>query len=149
MTLTNNNSYLIKTKATDQASNTETPSSGNSWTFDTEFPVSVITAPSNGAKINGGPNSILGTGSDNIAVGQVKFPRKIFQQIIISQALIGLQLQKHGLMHRHNFMGKDKPKLGDGVTYQIRSKAIDTATNEETPGVGNSFTIMLLLTIWM
>ena len=33
---TNSKVYLLKSKATDDAANTETPTSGNSWTYDIE-----------------------------------------------------------------------------------------------------------------
>ena len=50
-TWTSGDSYLVQSKATDGASNVETPAVSVSWTFDNVSPTSIVTVPANNAKL--------------------------------------------------------------------------------------------------
>ena len=61
--------YIVRSRAADVAGNTETPSAGVSFTFDTTLPVVTVTAP-NGGELWAGtqPHTVTWTASDTVGL---------------------------------------------------------------------------------
>ncbi|UCD07526.1 MAG: hypothetical protein JSW41_00930, partial [Candidatus Aenigmatarchaeota archaeon] len=72
VTWLNDNTYTIKTRATDKAENEETVYGQASFTYDTDEPSSGITTPASDGENRDSLTTILGTSSDNQGVSVVK-----------------------------------------------------------------------------
>ncbi len=136
--------YLIRSRATDNQSKVEIPSFGNIFTYDKIAPTSIITSPVNNSLVDDILN-ITGTASDTGGSGLY------YVQISIIQNFTGY--------YYDGWYWSNNPKwlTVTGTTnwiyniitnqtwppgkYFVKSKAVDTARNVETPSFGNVFTI--------
>jgi len=136
--------YTVRSRATDNATNVETPTAGNSFDYDAQAPSSTVTTPANGQWYNS-TFSLSGTASDGgsscSGVNKVE-----------------VSIQRDTSPHHWNgtTWGSTETWLSTSGTtawakssglptwqscegYTVRSRATDNATNVETPGTGNSF----------
>lgn len=120
--------YTIKTRATDIASNTETPGAGITVTVDKTPPASTITAPAAGASIGGAATyAITGTANDTGA------------------GVERVEVSTDGGMNWYDASGTADWSYSwtlptDG-SYTIMTRAYDRAGNVETPGAGVSVNV--------
>ncbi|MFC1843314.1 Ig-like domain-containing protein [Thermodesulfobacteriota bacterium] len=127
-TLPADGSYTIQSRATDDSSNEETPSAGNTVTVDRTDPSSTVSDPTNGATLNSSsadPYTISGTASDATAVSTV--------EVSINggawQTATGTTSWTYSWT------------LPADGSYTIQSRATDSAGNVETPSAGNTVTV--------
>ena len=133
--------YLVQSKAYDNASNTETPLEGNSFTYDTTSPSSYATYPTNSTILKA-LATISGAATDNATgVSNVKVS---IRQNSDTAYWSGSDWQVVSEIWK-NATGGTSWNIGGATyttntTYQIRTKATDGAGVIETAGTGVSFT---------
>ena len=127
-TLTADGNYTIKSRATDNAGNVETPGTGVIVTVDKTAPTSAITAPVGGAIIKGTSCSIAGTAADGAGSG--------VQKVEVSTNGGSTWIAATGTTS----WSYTWTLPADG-NYAIKSRATDNAGHVETPGAGVSATV--------
>ena len=128
-----NGTYLIESRATDNANNTESPSPGNAVVVNNSLPASSITSPTQGAILTGSSFKIEGTASDGTGPG-------------IKKVEIGINTESPlGPTTWYTVSGTTSwsfswtpPSSG---FYTIRSRATDNNGNIETPVSSVTITI--------
>src|SRR3989339_237285 len=131
--------YTIVSRAKDNASNTETPGAGITFTFDNAAPTSSVTAPA-GSSFQNAVATISGTASDANTVSQVDIT---IQRIGDSQYWTGAGWGSQTWLTATGTTTWSYDASGVSWTsdnYTVISRAQDDATNQETPGAGNTFT---------
>jgi hypothetical protein len=133
--------YLIRSRATDNASNVENSSYGVVFTFDSTKPTSGIIYPINGYSHNS-TVPIVGASSDtDSGIHSV--------EVAIRRTNDNRYWSTSGWLAVENWLLADGREAwsfnGSGVTwtsgygYEIKSRAVDNASNVETPSTGNFF----------
>jgi hypothetical protein len=125
-TLPANGSCTIKTRAVDNANNFEVVGTGRPVTVDKTLPSSTISSPAMGANLKGTSYTISGTASDNLSG--------------ISKVEVGITLSSWGGTNPTTWYTATGTTSwsytwtlpADG-SYAITSRAVDKATNTETP----------------
>lgn len=133
------NTYNIQSRATDSASNVETPGAGNTFIYDTLPPTSIITSPASGAYLNT-LAQISGTATDNlagVASVEITIRRNSDGQYWNESTWQGSESWRPAA--GTNTWTYTWPAVGSDL-YAVRSRATDGAGNIETPGTGISFT---------
>jgi len=126
-TLPADGSYTIKSRATDVATNVETPGAGVSVTVDKTAPTSTITAPANSSTLTGKACTIAGTASDNLT------------------GVIKVQVSTDGGTTWVAATGTTSWSytwnLPVNGSYTIKFRATDAAGNVENPGAGRTVVV--------
>lgn len=146
VTWTSGIEYCIQCRATDNATNIESPRVGNEFIFDTEKPSSTINFPMHKSWVNY-INNILGDSMDTGGAGVEKVEIVIFRTNDnyywdgIDWVPGEFWLPTTGTNNWHY----DSSLLSwiPGIQYLIISRAIDNANNIELPNSGNKFTFDL------
>ncbi|RKZ15496.1 hypothetical protein DRQ17_06410, partial [bacterium] len=148
----NGHTYRIKSKATDDAGNIETPSAGTVFNFDTEAPQSAVTSPADGEYVKY-LDTVSGTSSDNLSGVKTVY-------VSIKRNSDGYYYNKNTEVFENtggtpiwNDIGTAASPWSfsvstgvweNGITYTIQSKAEDNVTspssNMEVPVSSNTFT---------
>jgi len=138
----NGNNYTIRSKATDNVTNVEIPSSGNTFTFETNRPSSAITSPANDQYLNS-LSAISGTASDTggskVNRVQITIKRDIDDKYWNGTAWILNEFWLSTIGTTTWSYDSSIVNWSTDTNYSIRSRAIDNATNLETPNVGITF----------
>jgi len=121
-------SYTVACRATDLAANVELPGAGVTVTVDNTDPSSAITAPVDGASLNGIATIIGGTAGDGTGAG-VALVEVSTDNGNTWSATAGTAAWEYSW-----------PLPADGI-YSIMSRATDNAGNAETPGAGMTVTV--------
>ncbi|WP_455392648.1 hypothetical protein [[Eubacterium] cellulosolvens] len=139
-----NTKYLIRSKATDNKSNTESPSYGNEFRFDNIKPTSTITSPTNNSALDS-LTTITGTASDTGGAGVY------YVQICLIRNKDGYYWNGWYWTNNETWLTVSgttswtythgNTSLSTPGSYHIKSRAVDLANNIETPSYGNIFTI--------
>src|SRR3989339_622377 len=134
-------SYLIRKYGIDNAGNSETPGTGNSFTFDTTAPTSSVTSPVTGSQIYASP-TLSGTAYD-ASTGIVTILLNI-KDLDNTTYWTGSTWVTTDPDFAFNAGGTTTwtysgPTYTTTHWYLIRSKAVDGAINSETPGSGITF----------
>jgi len=129
-----NGAHNLTIQAPDIAGNS-TQSAVRAINIDNNVSVSAITAPANGAIINGGspnPYTTSGTASDNTVVSGIEVSTNggTTWSVATCTGCPGA-----------NVTWTYSWTLPANGSYNIKSRAIDSANNIETPGAGNSVTV--------
>ncbi len=133
--------YTIRSTATDNATNVEIPSSGNTFTFETDKPSSTITTPTDGAYLNSLP-TISGTASDTggskVNRVQISIKRPSDNKYWDGTAWVSVTNELWLSTIGTTTWSYDSSSVdwSTDTNYTIRSQVIDNATNVETPSVG-------------
>ncbi|MDI6791474.1 MAG: Ig-like domain-containing protein, partial [bacterium] len=138
---TESDTYTVRSRAHDLASNIEAPAPGNTFVFDTLRPASTITNPVSGAVLNT-LTQIQGTASDNLSG---------VQKVEISIKRVSDNAYWNGtgwggsIQNWLNVTGTatwtypwTAAAVGDGE-YLLQSRATDKAGNAQIPGLGHTF----------
>jgi hypothetical protein len=135
--------YLIRSRATDNASNVENSSYGVVFTFDETAPSSIIDYPENSQYYNN-TIPIFGTASDSIAGIQIVEVaiKRIYDNRYWYPTGWTTDEKWLGVIGREtwSFNGMSV-SWTSGHQYQIMSRAKDNASNVETPSTGKYFYI--------
>jgi hypothetical protein len=137
---TSGKTYIIKSEATDAVGNTETPGSGVTITYDATPPTSSITAPINGSALNS-LAAIAGTATDGTGSGVLNVKVSIYNQTDVTYwngAVWDVSPTWVNASGASSWTFAD-PGWQNGKVYVIQSKARDMVSNDETPGIGNTF----------
>lgn len=134
--------YHIRSKATDDKSNVETPSYGNVFTFDNNKPKSKVTSPGNNTTVTS-LAKISGSASDTGGSG-VSYVR-----ISIKRYSDGWYWTGGNWTNRELWLGAAGTTSWNyylnmswsSGKYHVQSKATDKAGNTESPSFGNIFYI--------
>ncbi|MFH1784085.1 MAG: DUF2341 domain-containing protein [bacterium] len=140
---TDDENYTVQSRATDNASNVETPGAGNTFYYNSVAPSSTITVPVSGNYYSAQAGSTLTTisGTATVSVGS------------ITQVDITIKNTTDGTWWTGATWGAETwllctgktswtytaPTWTDAKAYLIKSRA-QTSTVTETPGAGNTFT---------
>jgi len=137
---TSGNTYVLKSRATDNIGNIETPGSGVTFAFDATPPTSFITSPTAGASVNS-LATIAGTANDGSGSGVTTVQLSMYNQTDASYWDGGSWTATVTWLAASGTASWSfsPPALTGGKTYVIKSKATDAAGNVETPGSGNTF----------
>ncbi|MFA5859695.1 MAG: hypothetical protein WC955_11605, partial [Elusimicrobiota bacterium] len=141
--LVTHSTYTVYTKAYDNAlplpGNYETVLSSVNFRYDITKPTSVITGISSNMK---SLTTVSGTSYDKFGVGSVKIlVRNLTYSATYWQGGSSWNSNEtwHTVTDKENWNTSVIPAWVDGVTYQVKSRAIDNASNEETPGYSVTF----------
>ena len=143
-TLTSNKVYILKSKATDEATNTETPGDGISFTFDTTFPSSLISVPTNNSLFKT-TFTYTGTASD-VSPGQVTNTQVLIKNITQTKYWTSNDLWESGVEWLTTGGTPISWSYSNGLLdytsgdkYVIQTRAGDDSGNVETVGEGSTF----------
>jgi len=131
--------YTVISRAQDDAANQETPGAGITFTFDNTAPTSSVTSPA-GSSFQNAVATISGTASDANTVSQVDIT---IQRVGDSQYWTGAGWGSQTWLTATGTTTWSYDASGVSWTsdnYTVISRAQDDATNQETPGAGNTFT---------
>jgi autotransporter-associated beta strand protein len=137
----NGKEYVVKSRATDNAGNVETPGTGVTFTYDIIAPTSSISTPANNSRLNA-LSSIMGSADDGTGSGLANVSVEIFNQ---TDALyydgVGGWTGAETWVNATVSTGWSlaSPSWTNGKTYIIKSKAADLVGNVETPTTSVSF----------
>ena len=139
--------YLVRSKATDEATNEETSGSGNSFTYliDDQKPTSTIVLPANNAKLKT-LETITGTAmgpapSSGLPLVKVSIKREVDTNYWTGSTWAAGAENWLDASGTNNWsIGKPSSGWEDGKVYLIRSKAIDSSSNQEDVKPGSSWT---------
>ncbi len=136
------NNYTLRSRATDNISNVETPSTGTTFYFDLDLPTSLITAPINDTWYNS-LISITGTSADTGGAGVDYVNVSIKNDTSglywdgaawgVSEAWLAVTSTTFW------FKNSGLPVWVSGNTYTVSSRATDIVPNVEVPGLGTTF----------
>jgi len=133
--------YLIRSRATDNASNVENSSYGVVFTFDTTSPSSNIDDPINGNYYNS-TVPISGSATDSLSgihSVEVAIKRLIDNNYWSTSGWIAVENWLRANGHETWTFDSSNVAWTSGWDYEIKSRAVDNATNVEMPSSGHSF----------
>jgi len=140
---TSGSSYVIKSRATDEVGNVETPSAGILFYCDSEPPSSTILVPVDGARLFN-LDEISGTATDTGSSSLASVSVSIFDGTNYYNGTGFSSVSAVWLPA----IGTDNWSIDTtgiawsfGKSYTVKSRAVDGAGNQETPGAGASFTV--------
>ena len=134
--------YLVKSKSTDATGNVESVGVGNSFTVDTTAPSSSIIAPANIVYLSG-LNTITGTSEDpapGSGIGSVKLKIYSIADTTYWTGSTWTSNENWVIAGGTTSYSYAAPGWTSGNDYIVTSRAVDTASNEESPGVSNTWT---------
>jgi hypothetical protein len=143
VTWSSNTKYLIRSRATDNKSNVETPSYGNDFTFDKINPSSSITTPANNSAltsltlITGSASDTGGAGLNYVRISIKRNDGAYWTGSGWAWTNVTTWLTVSGTTSWTYYINTSWLP----GSYHITSKAYDKANNIESPSYGNVFTI--------
>lgn len=143
--------HTLRSRATDNAGNVESPSAGVTITLDNGKPSSTIASPLNGQVITTPELTISGAASD--AISPIKRVEITLQRGLDGYYWNGVEwaaaetwLLTDSVGGNWSYLWTDLPKV---MMATIRSRATDNVGNVETPGAGVTVTVQRGFSVFM